>query len=63
MIRKTGKDTVRIIILVLSCSAMLLADIFSWRISTIVLLLAAALISMAVFLLQGSRTGKGGEAS
>ena len=62
MIRKLGKDPLRIIILVLACTAMLLADILSWRLSTIVLMLTAALISLAVFFIRRSHAGKGGEA-
>ncbi len=63
MIRKMPKDAVRAAILIAACAAMLLANAFSLRISTIVLLLAAALISLAVFLFQGSASGKGGEPS
>ena len=61
MIRKMPKDKLRIAILVLSCMIMLLINIFSWKVSTIVLLAAAALISLAAFLLRGSPSGKGGE--
>ena len=61
MIRKMPKDRLRIAILALSCVIMLLINIFSWKISTVILLLAAALISLTVFLLRGSTSGKGGE--
>ena len=44
---------------------MLLINIFTWRISTILLLLAAALVTLAAALFQGKAsdtgTGKGGE--
>ncbi len=63
LIRKMPKDRLRTAILVLACAAMLLINIFSWKVSTIVLLLAAALISLAVFLIQGAASGKGGEPS
>ena len=63
MIRRMPGDIMRIAILVSSCAVMLLINIFSWKISTIILLLAAALISLAVFLFQGSASGKGGEPS
>ena len=61
MIRKMPKDKLRIIILAFSCVIMLLSNIFSWKISTIILLLAAALISLTVFLLRSSPSGKGSE--
>ena len=61
MIRKMPKDRLRIAILALSCVIMLLINIFSWKISTVILLLAAALISLTVFLLRGSTSGKDGE--
>jgi len=63
MIRKMEKDTLRIAILVVSCMAVLLINFFSWHISTIILLLASALISISVFLFRGSPSGKGGELS
>ncbi len=63
MIRKMPKDILRIAILASACVIMLLINIFSWKISTIVLLLGAALISLAVFLFQRKLSGKGGEAS
>ena len=61
MIRKMPKDRLRIAILALSCVVMLLINFFSWKISTVILLLAAALFSLTVFLLRGSTSGKGGE--
>ena len=63
MIRKMKKDALRIAILVAACLAILLINIFSWPISTIVLLLTSALVSMAAFLFRGSPSGKGGELS
>ena len=63
MIRKMPKDALRIILLVAACAAMLLADILSWKISTIVLMLAAALVSVTVFTVRGEPSGKGGEPS
>ena len=41
--------------------AMLLISIFSWKISTITLLLCAAAVSLAVFLFTDARKGKEGE--
>ena len=63
MIRKMPKDKLRIAVLVCSCLAMLLINIFSWKISTIILLLAAALISLSAFLIRSRLSGKGGELS
>lgn len=63
LIRKMPKDKLRIAILALACAVVLLINIFSWRISTIVLLLAAGLISLAVSLFQRPASGKGGEPS
>ena len=62
MIRKMPKEALRIAILVCACVIMLLASIFSWKVSTIVLLLAAALVSLAAFLCRRASSGKGGEA-
>ena len=61
MIRKMPKDTLRIVILIFSYAIILLINFLSWRISTVVLLLAAALTSLIVFLLQDPHSGKGGE--
>lgn len=63
MIRKMPKDILRIAILISACVVMLLINIFSWKISTIILLLAAALISLSVFLLRKRLSGEGGELS
>lgn len=63
MIRKMPKDRLRIAVLVSAVVLMLLINIFSWKISTIVLLLAAALVSLAAFLFRGSSSGKDGEPS
>ena len=63
MIRKMKKGALRIAILVAACLAVLLINIFSWHISTVVLLLASALVSLAAFLIHGSPSGKDGELS
>ena len=63
MIRKMPKDKLRIAILAFSFAIMLLINIFSWKISTIILLLAAALVSLFAFLLRSRLSGKGGELS
>jgi chromate transporter len=61
MFRKMPKDLPQIVILAVSFAAMLLINIFSWKISTILLLLAAALAGLAVSLVRGPVSGEGGE--
>ena len=61
MIRKMKKDALRIAILAAACLAVLLINFVSWHISTIILLLASALVSISVFLFRGSPSGKDGE--
>ena len=63
MIRKMKKDALSTGILAATVVIVLLINVFSWRISTVVLLLAAALASLAVFLFQAASSGKGGEPS
>lgn len=63
MIRKMPREALRIFILVSAGVLTLLINIFSWKISTIVLLLASALISLTAFLFRGPSAGKGGEPS
>ncbi len=62
MLRKMPKEPLRIAVLVSACVIMLLAGFLSWKVSTIVLLLAAALVSLAAFLCRRAFSGKGGEA-
>lgn len=61
MLRKMPKEPLRIVIMACSFILMLLISIFAWKISTIVLLLAAAAISLAVFLVSGRQAGKDGD--
>ena len=56
MFRKMPKEPLRIVLAACAVAAMLAISAFSLRISTIVLLLAAGAVSLAVFLVQ-----KGGE--
>lgn len=58
MIRKMPKETLRIILTVCALLATLAISIFALKISTIVLLLAAGLISLAVFLVQKPKGGE-----
>ena len=61
MARKMPKEPLRIVLLVCAVAVLLLATAFSWNISTITMLLAAAAVSLAVFLVQDTRGGKDGE--
>ena len=63
MIKKMPKDTLRIVILIGASVIMLLINVFFWKISVIALLLAAAAVSLAVFMIRGFPSGKGGEPS
>ena len=60
MAKKMPKEPIRIILLVAALILTVLISVFSWKISTITLLLAAAAISVAVFFVQ-DRKGKDGE--
>ena len=48
---------------IMGCSflAMLLINIFAWNFSSIFLMLIAAVVSLSIFIIQGSPSGKGGE--
>ena len=61
MAKKMPKEPLRIVLLACAFIAMLLISIFSWKISTITLLLCAAAVSLAVFLFTDARKGKEGE--
>ena len=62
MAKKMPKEPLRLAIMGCAVVVMLLASIFAWKISTIVLLLAAAAVSLAVFaLFENRQAGKGGE--
>ncbi len=60
MAKKMPKEPIRMILLIAALVLMILINLLDWKISTIVLLLCAAAISVAVFLVQ-ERRGKGGE--
>ena len=62
MMKKMPRDPLRFAIMACALVAVLLISIFAWKISTIVLLLAAAAVSLAVFVLfENRKAGKGGE--
>jgi len=61
MMKKMPKEPLRMILTACALVATLLISIFAWKVSTIVLLLAAGVVSLAVYLVQ-SRASKGGDA-
>ena len=61
MMRKMPKEPLRIILTACALAATLLSAIFAWKISTIVLLLAAAAVSFMVFLFENRKAGKDGD--
>jgi chromate transporter len=60
MIRKMKKKPLSVIILVLSAAAMLLINIFSLNFSSVSLMLIAAAVSLALFVVGSARKEKGG---
>ena len=60
MAKKMPKEPLRIVILACALAATVLISIFSWKISTIALLLAAAAVSLAVYGIRRA-AGKEGE--
>lgn len=60
MLNKMPRKTQPRIIAACAFAAMLLVNIFSWHVSSITLMLLAALVSLAVFLAKGALEGKGG---
>ena len=61
MISKMKKDTMTRIIMLCSFAAMLIIDVFALHISSIVLMLAAAAVSLAVFLMREKIVNGGAE--
>ena len=61
MFTKMKKKVFPCIILCCSLIAMMLINVFAWNFSSMFLLLIAAIISLVVFLIQGSPSKKGGE--
>ena len=61
MIRKMKRKALPRGIMLCSCAAMLLINIFAWNFSTISLMLLSAAVSLAAFAVQGAPEGKGGE--
>lgn len=61
MIRKMQKKSIPVAIMCCAFIAMLLIDLFAWRVSSITLMLIAAMISLFLFLIKRN-TGKAGAA-
>ena len=61
MFVKMKKKVIPCIILVCAFAAMMLINVFAWNFSSILLILIAALISLVIYLIQGSPSEKGGE--
>lgn len=61
MVKKMPQKQVPRMIMIGAFVLMMLINIFAWNISSIALMLFAALISMGIFLLQDSPKGKGGQ--
>lgn len=62
MIKKMQKKPVPLIIMLCSFAAMLFINIFSWSFSSISLMLAAAAVSLVIYLMQSAPAQKGGGA-
>ena len=60
MIKKMHKKKLPRTIMVCSCLAMLCINLFAWNFSSIALMLVAAVVSLAIFLLSGAPEQKGG---
>lgn len=61
MIKKMQKNIFSLTILSGACLVILLVNLLAWHFSSILLMLTAALISLAVFMVQGGIARKGGE--
>ena len=60
MIKKMHKKKLPRAIMICSCIAMLLINVFAWNFSSISLMLIAAVVSVTLFLLSGAPEQKGG---
>ena len=61
MFMKMKKKTVPCVIMGCSFTAMLLISVFSWSFSSVFLMLIAAVVSLAIFMIRGTPSEKGGE--
>jgi chromate transporter len=55
------KEPIRMVIMAGAFAAMLLISVFTWKVSSVVLLLTAAAVSLAVFLVRKLPEGKEGD--
>ena len=60
MIKKMKKKAFQIAVMCCSFVAMMLISICAWIFSSILLMLIAAIVSVMIFMIQGSRSGNGG---
>lgn len=60
MIRKMSKKPLPIAIMICSFGAMFTINVFAWHISSIALMLLAAVVSLAIFSMKGAPDQKGG---
>lgn len=61
MLKKMQKNILSLTIMLGACVIMLAVNFFAWDFSSVLLMLAAALISLVVFIVQGEIARKGGE--
>ena len=61
MLKKMPKEPLRRVIAACAFLVMMLISAFAWKVSTVVVLLAAAAVSLAVFLVRERGRGKEGE--
>ena len=62
MIKKMPKKKLPRVIMLCSCVTMLCINIFAWNLSSICLMLIAAIISLCVFIIKGAPKQRGGAA-
>lgn len=60
MVKKMQKKKLPKAIMVCSCAVMLCVNIFAWNFSSVSLMLIAAVVSLTIFILNGSPEQKGG---
>ena len=60
MVKKMQKKKLPKAIMLCSCAVMLCVNIFAWNFSSISLMLIAAVVSLTIFILNGSPEQKGG---
>ena len=61
MVRKMKKKALPCVIMVSSFAVMMLINIFSWKFSSISMMLIAGAVGLAAYIVQGAPAGKGGE--